>query len=840
MALPIDTVLPQLIETLAASNSAVLVAAPGAGKTTRVPLAFLEQAWLSNKRILMLEPRRLAARSAAGYMARKLGEQVGETVGYRVKHDTRIGPNTRIEVITEGVLTRMLQDDPGLEAVGLLIFDEFHERSLHADLGLALSLQTQSLFRPDLRILVMSATLAAEPVARLLGDAPIIVSEGRAFPVETRFLPKPLNGSVEEEIVRLALAALMQDEGDMLVFLPGAKDIRTTQALLAKSQLGAQVRVCPLYGALSQQEQDRALRPGQPGERKIVLATSIAETSLTVEGVRIVIDSGLKRYPRFSSRTGMTRLETGRVSRSSAEQRMGRAGRLDTGVCYRLWTEQEDRMLAAHDSPEIIDADLAPLALELAAWGVKDVEELQWLDIPPKAALAQAQELLQQLGALDAHGQITAHGRVLAGMGLHPRLGQMIQRASELGLLDLACELAVLLEERDIVRGRGAAADADIGSRVELLRLVAGNRGEGRSVHGHGLQVEEAVCSKLWNDAAQLKRQWRKSGEPKTSVSGDISQTGRLLAFAYPDRIAQRRGDGRYLLRNGRGAAFGLEQPLAFAPYVVAPLLDDQGVDSRIMLAAQIEESELHQDWAGQISEETAVWWDRSAGAVRSRTRKKLGALILKETAADRDDDAVLHALLAGIRTEGLAILPWSRHARQLRERLQFMSDLFPEWPRVDDEALLATLEEWLAPHVYGMRKRDELQQLSLAAILEGMLGWDERRQLDEYAPTHVRVPSGSNIPVDYSDPAAPSLFVRLQELFGWQDTPRIGRGKVPLTLHLLSPAQRPVQVTKDLASFWQQAYFEVKKDLKGRYPKHYWPDDPLTAVPTNRTRPQN
>ncbi|EJL40292.1 ATP-dependent helicase HrpB [Brevibacillus sp. CF112] len=834
-AMPIDAVLPELTGALAASNNAVLVAAPGAGKTTRVPLVFLEQDWLAKKRILMLEPRRLAARAAAGYMARQLGEQVGETVGYRVKHDTRVGPRTRIEVITEGILTRMLQDDPELADVGLIIFDEFHERSLHADLGLALSLQAQSLFREDLRILVMSATLAAEPVSRLLGDAPVIVSAGRAFPVETRFLPKPWTGAVEEAVTRIVLSALAEEAGDVLAFLPGAKEIRTTQALLAKSELAANVRVYPLYGALAQHEQDAAIQPGQAGERKVVLATSIAETSLTVEGVRIVIDSGWKRLPRFSSRTGMTRLETVRVSRAAADQRRGRAGRLDAGVCYRLWTEQEDRMLVAHEPPEMTEADLAPLALELAAWGVNDVHELQWLDVPPKASLAQARELLQQLGALDGHGQITAHGRVLAGMGLHPRLGHMIQKAGELGLGALACELAVLLEERDIARGRAAFADADISSRVELLRLVAGKQGGARAF-AEG-QADEALCRRLWSEAAQLKRQW---GSASTAENvADVSQTGRLLAFAYPDRIAQRRGDGRYLLRNGRGATFAVEQPLAFAPYVVAPLLDDQGADSRIMLAAAVEESDLYRDWSGQITEETSVWWDRSAQAVRARTRKKLGAFVLQEVAAEAEADEVLQALLAGIRTEGLELLPWSRHARQLRERLQFMSGIVPGWPRADDEALLDTLEEWLAPHVYGMRKKDELQQLSMSMVLEGMLSWEERQQLDEYAPTHITVPSGSKIAVDYSDPAAPCLFVRLQELFGWQDTPRIGRGKVPLTLHLLSPAQRPVQVTRDLASFWQQAYFEVKKDLKGRYPKHYWPDDPLAAIPTNRVRPQ-
>ncbi|MGG4444367.1 ATP-dependent helicase HrpB [Brevibacillus fortis] len=831
-ALPIDEILPELVNTLRKETNAVLVAAPGAGKTTRVPLALREEAWLHNRKIVMLVPRRLAARQAAAYMAALLGEEVGQTVGYRVKRESRVGAGTRIEVITEGILTRMLQDDPELSDVGLVIFDEFHERNLHADLGLALSLQAQSLFREDLRILVMSATLDAEPVSALMGNAPVVSSKGRMFPVETYFLTTPMEGRLEEAVVQLIFQAMRKEEGDLLVFLPGAKEIHRVQDLLEQSGVVSNIRIAPLYGNLSQEEQDKAIQPGKTGERKIVLATSIAETSLTVEGVRIVIDSGLKRVPRFSPRTGMTRLETAKVSKASADQRRGRAGRLAPGVCYRLWTEQEDRMLIPQQAPEIMEADLTVLALELALWGVGAPEELDWLNSPPKAAMAQAQELLFQLGALDERKQITPHGRVLAGMGVHPRLGHMIQKANELGEGELACELAVLLEERDIVRGRQASADADMRTRVELLRQVANKQSSAVE-----LPIDVGACRRLWNEAAHFKRVW--VNKPN-NTSTRTETTGRLLAFAYPDRIAQRRADGRYLLRNGRGAAFSVQQPLAASPYIVAAELDDHGADSRILLAANVEESELLNDCAMQITERMNVWWEHTAGAVRSRKQKRLGAILLADSPAEASPDTMLTAFLEGIKEEGLEILPWNRQARQYRERLMFMARLEEGWPNVDEEALLASLEEWLAPHVYGFKRKEDLQSLSVTTILESMLSWEQRRQLDEYAPTHVIVPSGSKIPVDYSDPAAPVLSVRLQELFGWQDSPRIGKGRVPLTLHLLSPAHRPVQVTRDLASFWAHAYFEVKKDLKGRYPKHYWPDDPLAAIPTNRTRPRN
>jgi ATP-dependent helicase HrpB len=833
--LPIESVLPALKDALRSRESAVLVAQPGAGKTTRVPLALLDEPWLAGRRILMLEPRRLAARSAARYMAASLGEQVGETVGYRIRFDTRVGSKTRIEVITEGVLTRLLQEDPALEDVGLLIFDEFHERSLHADLGLALCLQSQSVLREDLRILVMSATLDAEAVSTILNDAPILTSEGRAFPVETRYLDRRIEGRMEPAVVRTVLEALERDQGDILVFLPGTGEIRRVEAQLAASGLGAHVRIAPLYGNLSQEAQDLAISPSPPGERKVVLATSIAETSLTVEGVRIVIDSGLMRIPRFSPRTGMTRLDTVPVSRASADQRRGRAGRQGPGVCYRLWTEPEDRRLPAHSTPEILEVDLAPLALELAAWGVFDPAELLWLDPPPAAAFAQARELLGQLGALDEEGKITPHGRHMVELGLHPRLAHMVLRAIPKGLGRLACELAALLSERDFFRGNHIAPEADLRLRIEVLRDIEKGRTGVGSIMGY--TVDEVAGRRILAEAAH----WKRTLGIVPGEEDNVEACGLLLAFAYPDRIAQQRGNGRFLLRNGRGAVFANEQPLSSASYLVAAELDDQGSESRIFLAAPVDLDDLEQHFEDQIEQETSVIWERTVQAVRARKRERLGALILKDAPlANPDPEESLTVLLEGMKEEGLDILPWTKGARQFQQRLNFMHRLEPtEWPDMSDEALVATLEDWLAPHLYGLKSRDDVQRLNVMGILEAALSWEQRRELDECAPAQVIVPSGSRISIDYSDPASPVLAVRLQEVFGLKETPRIARGRVPLTLYLLSPAQRPVQVTQDLASFWKNAYFEVKKELKGRYPKHYWPDDPLTAIPTNRTRPR-
>lgn len=887
--LPVEEALPGLRKALQDGVNAVLVAPPGAGKTTCVPLALLEEPWVRGRRILMLEPRRLAARSAARYMAEKLGERVGQTVGYRVRMDTCVGPHTRIEVITEGVLTRMLQTDPELAGVAAVLFDEFHERSLHADLGLALCLQSQELLREDLRLLVMSATLEAEPVAALMGNAAVIVSEGRAYPVETRYATSSPRGDerLEDKAAAVVLQALREEEGDVLVFLPGAAEIRRTQERLrtalrepgtsarasagaggpagagARIDLEGRIVVLPLYGSLSQAAQDQALAPALAGQRKVVLSTSIAETSLTVEGVRVVVDCGLSRVPRFSPRTGMTRLETVTVSRPSADQRRGRAGRQSPGVCYRLWTEQEDRLLPPRSVPELLEADLAPLSLELAAWGASP-EELRWLDAPPAAALAQARELLARLGALGADGSVTPHGRAMASLGLHPRLAHMALLAKTMGQGALACRLAAILGERDFLRaGPGGAPNADLRLRVEALTRQG--RGEAEAL---GLHADTAALNRLRAEADQWMRELGiPAASKKPALTPDASVTpgipasssagssqpasgvpslseqdacGLLLAFAYPDRIGQQRSPGRYLLRNGRGAVVSAGQHLAYAAYLVAVELDDQGPDSRVYLGAPVELALLEEFLKDQLEYETLVEWDKQAQAVRARKRVRLGALLLREQpVAQPPEELVASALLEGIAHEGLEVLPWSKASRQQLLRLRFMHHADSRWPEVSDEALLQTLPEWLGPFIGGMRSKSDLSRLSMSNVLDSLLEWNRQQELEREAPTHITVPSGSRIPVDYSNPEQPALAVRLQEVFGLTETPRIGGGRVPVVMQLLSPAQRPVQVTRDLASFWREGYFEVKKDLKGRYPKHYWPDNPLEAQPTNRVRPR-
>ncbi|HEX9938334.1 MAG TPA: ATP-dependent helicase HrpB, partial [Longimicrobium sp.] len=757
-----------------------------------------------------------------------LGERVGDTVGFRIRMETRVGPSTRIEVVTEGVLTRMLQHDPGLEGVGLVIFDEFHERSLHADLGLALTLQTRAILRDDLRVLVMSATLDGAPIAALLGDAATVTSEGRVHPVETRWLPRKAEGRMEPVAARAVRSALDAEDGDVLVFLPGAGEIRRVEEMLAADGIPSNTRVMPLFGNLPQPAQDEAIRPSPPGRRKVVLATSIAETSLTIEGVRVVVDSGLMRVPRFSPRTGMTRLETVAVSRASADQRRGRAGRLGPGICLRLWTEAEDAALQPFRPPEILEADLAPLALELAMWGVADPSGLQWLDPPPAAAFGQARELLAGLAALDAAGAVTPHGRRMAALPLHPRLAHMLLRGKEMRLGATACDLAALLAERDILRGEGRAPDADVRLRLAALRR---ERGPG------GYSVDHAALHRVIAEAKELRRHL---GAPAADADDDAA--GVLLALAYPDRIAQRRpgGGARYLLRNGRGAAFPEPQSLSGQPWLVAAELDDAGREGRIMIAAPVELAHVERHFAHQVVTEESVAWDDAAGAVRARRVERLGAIILREAPlADPDPQRIADALVDAVRREGVGSLPWSKAAAQLRERIGFLHHHDATFPDVSDGALAEGMHEWLGPHLYGMRKMDEVRRIDLVVVLEGMLGWEQRRLLDDWAPTHLDVPSGSRIPVDYADAAAPVLAVRLQEVFGWTETPRIAGGRVPLTLHLLSPAHRPVQVTRDLASFWRTGYFDVKKDLKGRYPKHYWPDDPLVAEATARARPR-
>lgn len=824
--LPIESAMPALRAALAAGN-AVLEAPPGAGKTTRVPLDLLEQPWLAGGKVVMLEPRRLATRAAARRMAWLRGEEVGDVVGYRMRLDSRISRATRIEVVTEGVFTRLIQADPSLEGVGAVLFDEFHERSLDADLGLALTLECQRALRPDLRILVMSATLDGAAVAALIGGTRV-ASAGRAHPVATRHVPRDPSGRIEDDVAAAVRTALASDAGDVLVFLPGAPEIRRVARLL-DGTVGADTAVLPLYGDLGQAEQDRALAPSPTGRRKVVLSTAIAETSLTIEGVRIVVDSGLMRVPRFDPRTGMTALVTQRVTRAAADQRRGRAGRTAPGVCWRLWAEAEDRGLTAHTTPEILAADLAPLALELALWGSAP-EDLAWLDKPPAAALAVARELLRELGALDAGGRITAHGKAMAGV-LHPRLAHMILKGRAMGLGALACDVAALLGERDVLRASGAR-DADLRSR---LALIAGAE--------RAADVDRGALARARDAARQYRRRFRCEGE-----RADPDHAGILVALAYPDRIAQRRGErGAFRLSNGGGARLAASDALAGSDYLAVSDLaavegrgESAGREARVFLAAPLALAEIETAFADAIAAADVVRWDVREEAVVARRERRLFALVLGEERPSPDPERLRAAMIDGIRALGIEALPWTPALRSLRARVAFLHRVMPEgaWPDMSDAALLAGLESWLAPFLDGVSRRAHLARVDLAAAIAAMLTYAQRRALDAEAPTHLAVPSGSHIAIDYSG-AEPVLAVRLQEMFGLSETPRVAGGRVPVLIHLLSPAQRPVQVTRDLAGFWRSTYRDVRAELMGRYPKHYWPDDPSAAQPTRRVRPR-
>jgi ATP-dependent helicase HrpB len=837
--LPIEPVLPAIADALAAHGAAVLVAPPGAGKTTRVPLALLDAPWLGDGTIVVLEPRRVAARAAARRMANLLDEDIGATVGFRVRADTRVGRDTRVEVVTEGVLTRMLQTDPTLDGVAVVIFDEFHERSLHADLGLALTLHARSLVRPDLRVLVMSATIDGAAVGALLGDAPVLVSEGRSFPVETRWLGRPADDRIEAPMARAIRAALADSDGDLLAFLPGAGEIRRVAAMLGDS-LPRDIEVIPLFGALPGAEQDRALTPLPDGRRKVILATSIAETSLTIDGVRVVVDSGLSRRPHFDPGAGMTRLETVRVSRASAEQRRGRAGRTAPGVCYRLWSEHDHHGLVDQSPPEMRAADLTALALELAVAGIDDPASLRWLTPPPDGALAHARELLRQLDAIDGHGRATAHGRALTLLGAHPRMSHMLLHAAASGAIRQAAALAALLGDRDFIRTGRAGADVDIATRVEMIA------GDHDHSHISGATVDRDGLRRARADARQIEDRVRDALRrgaplPRTSGGGELP-LGALVALAYPDRVARRRfgQSGRYLLRSGAGAALAAEQALTTSEWLAVAELDGRRTEARIHLATAVGEADVRRLFAADIQRSEAVELDERTGSVVARRTERLGEIILAEsTSATPDPALVADTFAREVVARGVAALPWSEAARRVRQRLAFLHAHFPDWPDVSDHALGLTIGAWLAPALSGLRRLDDLRDLDLGTLLLDRLDWRERGRFDELAPTHVVVPSGSRIPVDYSDPAAPVLAVRLQELFGLTDTPRIAGGRVPLTLQLLSPAHRPVQVTRDLAGFWRTSYFDVRKEMRGRYPRHHWPENPLEAEPTRRVKPR-
>ncbi|WP_102125048.1 ATP-dependent helicase HrpB [Deinococcus planocerae] len=822
--LPVFEVLPELRAVLERHPLVVLQAPPGAGKSTGLPLELLQEPWLAGRSIVILQPRRVAARAVAARLAEGLGEEVGGAVGYRVRFESRVSGRTRIEVVTEGILTRRLQHDPELHGVGLVILDEFHERSLNADLALALLREVQGALRDDLRVLVMSATLDPALPERL--DAPLVQSAGRAYPVEVRYLNADPTGRVEDTVARAVREALAaHPQGDILAFLPGVREIRGAQGAL--SDVGAVV--LPLYGDLPLAEQRRALVPDPAGRRKVVLATSIAETSLTLAGVRVVVDGGLSRTQRFDPGTGLTRMVTERVTRDAAEQRAGRAGRTAPGTAYRLWSERTHALLSAARPPEIQEADLAPLTLELAGWGAPDPQALAWLDPPPGPRVAVARDLLHDLDALDDAGRITSRGAALLELPTHPRLAHLLHDGSALGLGALAADVAALLEERDPL---GSGAGADLADRVAALR--AWRRGE----RGGG---EAAVLERT----ERLSRQWRSALRVRPDdTPPDAFAVGRLVALAYPERVALGRegGGGRYLLAGGQGARLAEGDPLAGSPALAVAHLDAvswRGTgEGRIHLAAPLDPAVLEE----RARTRDVVRWDARTGTLVAQRERHVGALVLDaRPLRDLPHGARVEALAGAVRSEGLHLLNWTPEAEALRARVESLRRWRPKetgWPDLSDQALLATLEDWLGPSLEGVRTRDDLKRVNLVPALSALLPWPLSQRLDELAPTHLTVPTGSRIRLTYSpDGSPPVLAVKLQELFGLAETPTVNGGRTPVLLHLLSPAGRPVQVTQDLKSFWNSSYFEVRKDLRGRYPKHPWPDDPWTHAPMRGTK---
>jgi ATP-dependent helicase HrpB len=811
--LPIDEALPALLAALQMRPNAVLVAPPGAGKTTRVPLALLDEPWMKGGKIIVLEPRRLAARAAAARMASTLGEPVGATVGLRVRLESRVSAKTRIEVVTEGVFARMILDDPALSGIAAVLFDEFHERSLDADQGLAFALDAQAGLREDLRILPMSATIDGARVAGLIGGAPVIESAGRAFPVVTHYLGRDPRQRIEEAVGEAVMRALRAEPGSILVFLPGQGEITRVARLLVEKNLGEGVDIAPLYGAMDARDQDRAVAPALPGRRKVVLATSIAETSLTIEGVRVVIDAGLARVPRYEPDLGLTRLETVRVSRASADQRRGRAGRTEPGACYRLWEEAATGAFEAFAKPEILAADLSPLLLDCAAWGVVDPLGLSWLDPPPKPALTEARALLTSIEALDGDGRLTDMGRHLSALALPPRLARMIVAAAEQGEAMLAAEIAAVLSERGL-GGDGT----DLVERIERFRRDRGGRSQ---------------------DMKRLARGWVKAVSGSQQES-DPSRAGAVLALAFPDRVAVARGQpGAFTMENGRAARLEPHDRLAREPTLAIAEIAGSAGASRILLAAPIAPEEI--EALSGVTETVTTGYDSATASLKARSQRRYRRLVLQETTAALPLDSDAARMLArGIAQSGIERLPWSKAQRQLRDRVGFLhASGSPGWPDLSDAALAETAEEWLAPAIEGTRSLAAITSDQLDQALSGLLPWSERRRLDAEAPAFFEAPTGSNLAIDYDAEGGPAISVRVQELFGLARHPAIAGGRVPLTINLLSPAHRPVQVTKDLPGFWKGSYATVRVEMKGRYPRHPWPEDPAAAAPTTRVKPR-
>jgi ATP-dependent helicase HrpB len=821
--LPIHAVLDPLRAALAARTEAVLVAPPGAGKTTVVPLVLKDEPWAAGAKVIVLEPRRLAARAAADRMAKTLGERVGETVGYRVRADSRVGPKTRVEVVTEGVFTRMILDDPALDGVAAVVFDEFHERSLDADLGLAFARDAQSLLREDLRLLVMSATLDGARVSALLDDAPVVESEGRTHPVETRYIGREPQLRLEDAVARAVSNALAEETGSVLVFLPGQGEIRRTEERLRERVRDPAVVVAPLYGALERRDQDRAIEPAAAGTRKVVLATSIAETSLTIEGVRVVIDCGYARVPRFDPQSGLTRLETVRVSRAAADQRRGRAGRTAPGVCYRLWDEPETRALPPFGRPEILEADLSRLALDLARWGARDAAGLAFLDPPPRAALEEARSLLRRLGALDAAGGLTDHGHALAQLPLPPRLAHMVLEGARAGRDDRAALIAAVLAERGL-----GGADIDLRHRLERLRRDRSPKAE-----------EARGLAKRW--AREAARNFERTlSDPSPPPAGTTDAL--LLAAAYPERIARARGKpGEYLLASGRGAWLDPADALAREPWLAVGELGSGAAQDRILLAAPLDEADLLAAFADRLETEDRVEVD-AGGRVRARRITRLGRITVEERRIDDPEPALIEAALTSeVRRRGLAALPLGARSRSLLDRLRFLHAEAPDagWPDLSDAVLLDRTDDWLAPLLAGRTAFGQLTDAQIADALLALVPWDLQRRLAAEAPERFEAPTGSRLTIDYAAEGGPRVDVRVQELFGLTAHPAVAGGRVPLTLALTSPARRPIQVTRDLPGFWRGSWADVRSEMRGRYPRHPWPEDPAAAAPTVRAKPR-
>lgn len=830
MTLPVQAILPALKTALQEGRNAVLQAPPGAGKTTLVPLELLEEKWLKHRKIILLQPRRLATRAAARRMAALLKEAVGQRVGYRIRFDSRVGKNTRIEVVTEALLTRKLQNDPELSDTGLVIFDEFHERSIHSDLGLALCREVQTELRTDLRILVMSATLEGNAIARII-DGEVITGQGRQYPVETRYLGKPVPKKGAAWVAAEINKILAQEAGSLLVFLPGAGEIRRVKSYLEKTHARSDLIIAPLYGNLPGKMQDLAIKPCKADQRKVVLSTSIAETSLTIEGIHVVVDAGRMRIPRFNPGSLMTVLETVRVSRASADQRRGRAGRTGPGICLRLWTEHDHLSLVPFNKPEIMNTDLSPLALELACWGTTRPGEMAWLDPPPDAAMEHAYEFLLAIGAVDSRRNVTRHGRDINALGIHPRLGHMILKGAAAGAGRLAADMAALISGRDILQGTNLAHDVDIRVRLEALRKP----GMGQP------DIDRRVISRT----AQLSDRWQKMAGKSAVDSVSLEGAGKILALAYPDRIGKVRAGSRnrYLLSGGRGAILPEHDALCGTPFIVVARTDGKPDNARIYLAAPVAVEMLEESLNDRLTVQDAITWNRRTKSVECRRQLLIGKVALRDSKLKNPDiKRVYECLFKGVREAGMECLHLTREDRKWVSRMQFIRSNSREhgkWPDLSDRALMQNLEAWLQPHVAGLRSLAALKKLNMKKILGALLTWEQRSLSDRLAPKTLRMPSGSNIGLDYAADKAPVLAVRLQEVFGLRETPTVLDGEIKVILHLLSPAGRSVQVTRDLEGFWKGVYSDVRKEMRGRYPKHYWPDDPLKAVPTNRVKPR-